>query len=156
MADIISQQISENIKTALGTLSTYGGTPTVERERSVLRISGRYPFIELSGPQIEVISRARGVDMCDLHYVARYFVDTNDDNTTSDGEITYLTRNVSGDIIKKLMEDTDRGDLAEYTFIDECGYGFDVDEAANVVIYYVAVAFHVHARIDSTNPYNQG
>ena len=151
MPDVIVQRIAENVKTALEALSP---APTVERERMILQIGKRFPYIELTGPQVEITDRASGVNMCDVHFLVRYFSQINDEGTAVDTEITYQTRNLAGDIIKGLMLDPTRGDLAQYTYQDQYGYGFDIDEATDLVVFYVAVAFFVKTRISETDPYS--
>jgi hypothetical protein len=156
MADTIAQQIAEDIKTALEALSTYGGTPTVERERRRLYINGRFPFIELCGPFSEVDTRAHEIAGTDLHFGVRYFINENDESTDADTEITYLVRNVAGDIIKKLMETPTWTNRAQYTFITDYGYDFDWDDSAQDFVFYVYVIFYVHVLIDATDPYQLG
>jgi len=155
MPDIISSRITQNIKTTLTTLSSYGGTPkAVELERMILVINARYPFIEIMGPYAEVETQTHQVAMTNFEYVIKYYYPKNDESETANTEITYLTRNVAGDIIKHLMVDPSRNQLAQITKITDYGNGFELIN--DNVEFYIYVLLEVRSRIDANDPYSLG
>ena len=151
MADSIVSQITQNLKDRLETLSTYGGTPTVELGRLFNTINNRYPYIEIIGPNVEVETQTHQVADSKLEYVLKYTVDGNDENETENGEISYLTRNVAADIIKHVMNDISRGGLAQNTKATE--YGADFEIVGENVDYFVYVVIEIQTLIDSSDPY---
>jgi hypothetical protein len=151
MADSIVSQITQNLKDRLETLSTYGGTPTVELGRLFLDINNRYPFIEIIGPNVEVETQTHQVADSKLEYILKYTVDGNDENETENGEITYLTRNVAADIIKHIMNDVSRGGLAQNTKTTE--YGADFEIVGEGIDYFVYVVIEIQVLIEATDPY---
>jgi len=155
MADIIASRITQNLKNVLKTLSTYGGVPkAVELERLYPFIDDRYPFVELGGPYIEVETQTYKVAMTLLGYSIKYYINVNDEKNTENTEITYLTRNVIGDIIKKVMEDPSRGALAQITKLTDAGAAFELVD--DNVEFYIYVLLEVRSRIDANNPYSLG
>jgi len=142
--------ITNNIKSTLTGLDTYGGICTVERERSVTKFNGRFPFIQLCGPydndeeQITVTTEAT------ILYIIKYYVDYNDESEVVDTEITHVTRNVNGDIIKVLMVDPERGGYALNTRYDD-GYSFGIIN--NIEYFFRYVELYVSTRIDTNDPY---
>jgi hypothetical protein len=151
MADSIVSQITQNLKDRLESLSTYGGTPTVELSRLFLTIGSRYPYIEIVGPEVEIETQTHQVADSKLEYVIKYFVNINDENETENGEITYLTRNVPADIIKHIMNDVSRGGLAQNTAATEYGAAFEIiDEQVEFFIY---VVIEIQVLIDASDPY---
>jgi len=142
--------ITENLKTALESLSTYGGTPTVELEREYLDINGRYPYIELLGPYSEVETEIHNVANTKLEYVIKYYKDYNDEDYENDSAIAYVTRNVAGDIIKQVMLDVDRGGYAIKTSVVGYGNAFEAQEER--VEYFIYVVLEINARIDAKDP----
>ena len=151
MADSIVSQITQNLKDRLESLSTYGGTPTVELSRCFLNINDRYPYIEIMGPTVEVETQTHQVADSKLEYVLKYTVNGNDENETENGEMTYLTRNVAADIIKHIMNDISRGGLAQNT--EATDYGADFEIVDEGIDYFVYVVIEIQALIDATDPY---
>ena len=141
--------ITQNIKTTLATITTYGGIPTVELERLFLNINGRYPFIEVGGPYSEVETQPHNVAQTSLEYIIKYCLEYNDEDQTED-EITYVTRNVTGDIIKALMVDPTRNGNAVITKISDYGYLFE--EVEEGIEFHVYVELDIMARIEATDP----
>jgi hypothetical protein len=148
----IEARITASLQTALTALNTYGGVSTIERERAVLQIGGRFPFVEICGPQTEIEDQQFKVGINRMTYVVRYYVNTNDEDQIAGHEITYLTRNVCADIIRAVRVDPHRGYLALNTKAVDSGYGFEVD-GAGTPIFFRFVVLEVTARIDSANPY---
>lgn len=144
-----ASDITENLKTALESLSTYDGTPTVELERLYTRINGRYPFVVLNGPYADVETQTHNTAHTVFEYVIQYFVDYNDEDQ-DEYAITYVTRNVAGDIIKQILLDTTRGGYAIFTRITGFGNGFDGGEEG--FDYYVYVVIEVETRLEATDP----
>jgi len=140
---------TQNIKTVLGAISTYGGTPTVELERVVLEINNRYPYIEISGPYIDVYPQFTNVDVETAEYNILYFVNYNDEDQTED-EITYVTRNVAGEIWGALMADVTRGGNVINTSIKNWGNSFELVDGRNEFLVYVIIECTL--RTDSTDP----
>jgi len=141
--------ITENLKTALESLSTYGGTPTIELERLYQRIGTRYPFIEILGPYSEIETKMHNVTDTKNEYTIMYYIDYNDETQTDDA-ITYVTRNVAGDIIKQVMLNVTRGGNAIVTKVVGYGNGFEVYEER--LDYFVYVVLEITARIEATDP----
>lgn len=141
--------ITQNIKTTLAAITTYGGTPTVELERLFLNINDRYPFIEVGGPYSEVDTQTHNVAQTSLEYVIKYCINYNDEDQTED-EITYVTRNVHGDIIKALMVDPARAGYAVITKVEDYGYLFE--EIEEGIEFHVYVILDITARIEATDP----
>jgi len=155
VADCIAELISANIETAL-TGVTYGGVAcTVERERMFLNIQGRYPYIELGGPYCEEETQTYKVAMTDLYFVAKCYINKNDESTTANTELPWLTRNVCADMIKALWTDPGRNGMAYFTHITDSGYDYDMDDNGDVE-FYRYVVIQVRARIDAANPYSLG
>ena len=157
MADCIHEQITASLESALGSASTYPGNvnPTVERERGTLNIAGRYPFVELGGPYAENDVQTYKIDMTDLRYVVKYYVNMTDENTVANTELPYLTRNVCADLQKAVMVDPSRGNLAHFTRVTDSGYDFDLDANGDVQFYRYLVV-QVRVRVDSDDPYQLG
>lgn len=149
--ECIEAQVTADLVTALSGLVTYGGTATIERERAELQINGRFPFVEVCGPQTEIDTQQFKVGISRLTYLIKYYINVNDEDPSGD-EITYLTRNVCADIIRALWVDPQRNRLAQITKATDNGYGFDVDDSG-AVIFFRFVVVEVTARIDSANPY---
>ena len=141
--------ITQDIKTTLAAITTYGGTPTVELERLFLDVNDRYPYIELCGPYSEIDTEPHNVADTTLEYNLKYYVNYNDEDQTED-EITFKTRNVTGDIIKALMVDTTRGGNATVTNVTDYGHFFEELEHGNE--FYVYVTLDIMARIEATDP----
>lgn len=142
--------ITENLKTALENLSSYGGTPTVELERVHLNIGGRYPFIELLGPYTEKEAQIHNVAKTKVEYVIKYYINYNDEDYANDEAITYVTRNVAGDIIQQVMLDVSRGGYAIKTSLAGYGNAFEAQEER--IEYFVYVVLEINARIDAKDP----
>jgi len=141
--------ITENLKTALESLFTYGGTPTVELERLYQRIGTRYPFIEVLGPYSEIETKMHNVTDTKNEYTLMYYTDYNDETQTDDS-IAYVTRNVAGDIIKQVMLDITRGGYAIVTKV--VGYGNGFESYEDRLDYFVYVVLEITARIDALDP----
>jgi len=145
MIDLATQEI----KTTLSGISTYGGTPTVELERLVLNINDRYPYIMIVGPDVENEAMFYNVDKAKAEYNLLYFINYGDASQTKD-EITYVTRNVPGDIIEALMADVTRGGNVINTSIKNWGNSFELVEENQEFLVYVII--ECEYRTDSTNP----
>jgi len=154
VADCIEEQVTQNLKNRLETLSTYpvGETVTVERERMILRIGARYPYIMLIGPTVETDDKVTTATHDTLTYIIKYYVNKNDENSTEDSELPYLTRNVCSDITKHIMNDVSRGGLAQNTSKISNGYGYDLSEDG-LWEYYRYVIVEVKILIDKLDPY---
>lgn len=142
--------ITKNLKTALESLSTYGGTPTVEEERLYLTIGDRYPFVELSGPYSEVEPEMHNITDTKLEYVIKYYVNYNDEDYKTKSAITFITRNVPGDIIQRVMVDVSRGSYAIKTSVVGYGNAFETQEER--VEFFIYVVLEINARIDAKDP----
>lgn len=141
--------ISANLKTALESLDSYGGSPTVEEERLFMSINNRYPFVLLNGPYSDINTQTHNVANTKLNYTIQYFVKYNDEDQTKN-EITYVTRNVTGDIINKVMEDITRGGYAIRTKITNFGNAFEL--ISNRVEFFLYVVLEIEARLEATDP----
>jgi hypothetical protein len=67
-----------------------------------------------------------------------------------------IARNIIADIVKCLMVDQTRGNIALSTEQEEFGNAFLVDEASGAVEFCVYVNIMVRTRIDVNNPYSLG
>lgn len=145
--------ITDNLQAALEVMTSYpdDSIPTVELERLYLRIGKRYPFVEIEGPYSEVEIDGQTYQATDTssEYVIRYYVKYNDEVQT-DAAITYVTRNVHGDIIKALKLDTTRGGNAVVTKV--AGHGNAFEEIDNQLEFYIYVVLDVQSRIDAKDP----
>ena len=65
---------------------------TAERERFQNVINGRYPFVLISGPVVDVESRAHRVSNCMLHYLITFMDDTINDDYSSESTIDPITK----------------------------------------------------------------
>jgi len=148
-------RITQNIKNRLKTLITYGGVPTVELERLILNINDRYPFVELCGPWADVEVHTKDLAETNLTYQINYYNAINDESQTENTEITYITRLVTADIIKHIMNDQSRGGLAQRVTITDYGYTSQVTEN-DTVEFLVYVIFEVQSLIRTNNPYFVG
>ena len=151
MADCIVSQITQSLKDRLESLSTYGGTPTVELSRLFSLINDRYPYIEIIGPIVEIETQTYQVADSQLTYILKYYINVNDENETENKEISYLVRNVAADIIKHIMNDPSRGSLAQNTKVLE--YGADFEIIGEQVEFFVYVIIEIKALIEATDPY---
>jgi len=152
MADSIIEQITDNIQTALHGVTTYGGTTTCERERvDGPEINGRFPFVELSGPYGEIETQISDVAIHTLTYIAKYQINVNDRGTSANTEITYVTRNVTADLIKAVNADRTRGGIAQKTIATDYEYGFEQNNQG--LLFAIYIVFEVRARLDATDPY---
>jgi hypothetical protein len=156
-----TSDITDNLLAALhGKALTYGGqshTTTAEQERFTNIIAGRYPFIVLSGPIVEVLSRAHKVAHCRLYYLVEFKDDTiNDDysTTTTVDPITKVTASVAADLIKLIMSSRTRGGFANNTEWSGHGYYFDLED--NVPVFTVYAQIEVETFINDTDLYLGG
>lgn len=140
--------ITQNLKTALEGLDSYSGTPTVELERLFNVINNRYPYIFLAGPYTDQETQSYNVTKTKIEYTIQYYIKYNDEDQTKD-EITVATRNVAGDIVKKIMEDVNRGGFAILTKIKNYGNSFEL--VGDEVGFFIYVILEVYARFDATD-----
>ena len=154
MADCIEELITQNLKDRLETLQTYPGnaTPTVERERLILHIGGRYPYIMLIGPQNESDDKTPYTTLDNLTYIIKYYINKSDENNIIDNELPNLTKNVSADIVRHIMNDVSRNQLAQNTELLSDGYSYDLSEEGNWE-YYIYVIIEISALINKLDPY---
>ena len=132
-------------------MTIYDGVATVNLERLYLKINDRYPYIEISGPHCEVEVRSSKGEDTSIEYAIKYYIDKNDESIIANTEITYLTRNVTNVIIKKIMEDQHRRGLAENTKVIDYGFAFElIDEEIEFIIY---VIIQVQSLISITDPW---
>lgn len=130
---------------------------TAERERFQNVINGRYPFIIISGPIVEVLSRAHRVSNCLLHYLITFMDDTiNDEYSSSEtvDPITKKTEDIAADLIKLAMVDRTRGDYAINT--EWSGYGHYFDFDGKQPTFNIFVQFEIKAFINTIDPYLGG
>lgn len=132
-------------------MTVYDGTATVNLERLYLNINDRYPYIEIAGPHCEVEVRSSTGADTSIEYAIKYYIDKNDESMLENTEITYLTRNVTNSIIKKLMEDQHRRGLAENTKVIDYGFAFElIGEDVEFIVY---VIIQVQSLISITDPW---
>lgn len=150
----ITSLITSNIVTALGLIKTSSGydfTPAaIEQERSLMVIDERYPFIEVSGPSVNVntFEYTKG-DEHILTYVISYRDRIDDTNFETDKPLPEQTANVIANIHKALMVDHTRGGYAITTRIKEYGYiNYMSDTGENFEVF---MSIEVQALIDSFN-----
>lgn len=131
---------------------------TCEMQRHIRKINNRYPFIELSGPASEVVSRGSGVSNVNLHYLIE-FRDLRIDDSYKEGlivdPVAITFANVSADLQTILEADITRGGNAENTEWGDFGYYFDLlnDGGEEFVIYQEVL---VKVRLSTSNPYIGG
>lgn len=164
MADIVTESITKNIVTSLHDQTiNYDGsdrTITCERERRVNIVSGRYPYCKVSGPIVEVVGRALKRCNCNLYYLLTLAEDTVNDAYDPDvdvDEITEITGNIAGDLIKLLVGTVDlrqRGGYARNT--EWTGYGYFFDYDLDTPLYCVYLQLEVKAVINEIDPYLTG
>ena len=154
MPDCIEERITSFLEARLKELSLLGKTPTVERERLVGSINGRYPFVELCGAEVEVETLTHELEIAKLNYLVKAYFDISDDNQSANTEISRITKNVCADIKAKVKEDQSCGSLALYVQTTERGYSFDL--IGDNVEFFCYVAVTVTARIDAEDSYKLG
>lgn len=164
MADTITELITQNIVTSLhGETINYDGedrTITCERERFINTINDRYPYCKLSGPIVEVVGRAHSICNCNCHYMLTLTENTIRDEYDPENdvdEITRITGNVAGDMIKLLVGSVSlrtRGGYARNTQWEGYGYYFDFDE--DTPLYCVYLQLIVKTVINEIDPYLTG
>ncbi len=128
----VFSDITNNIRTTLnGAAVTYTTTPmTCELQRMIRIINGRFPFVEVVGPVVEITGRAHRTAVCELKYLITFVDDTIEDAYSSESTvdpITKITENVIRDLWALLMADHTRGGNAKLTEIDAGGHYFDDD-----------------------------
>ena len=157
MADCIEELITQNLKDRLETLQTYPGnaTPTVERERLILHIGGRYPYITLIGPMTESDDKAPDNTYDKLTYIIKYYINKNDENETPESELPQLTRNVGADIVKHIMNDVSRGEISQNTEKTSEGYSYDLSVEGNWE-FCVFVILEISVLVNKLDPYLVG
>jgi len=160
MASVFAE-ITKNIKSTLhGASITYGGlvrTITCERERFMNVINDRFPFILLSGPIIEPLSRAHLVVHNTLHYLITFTDNTISDEYNPDSTVTPITetmQDVIADIVKLLMVDRRRGGYANNTEYGTTGYYFDDD--GDTPLFNIFLQLEIKAFVRDADPYYTG
>lgn len=137
------------MKTALNGKAAYGGNITANLERLYLTINNRYPFVEICGPYAETEIETEWTADTTLEYCIKYYINVNDRNLNPDTEITYLTRNVTNQLVKLVMADQQRSGLAKDTKVTDYGNAFELLE--DNVEFFIYVIIEIQALI---NPYN--
>jgi len=154
--DCITARITADIVATLETLDSYGGVPgKVEEEKLIHAPNGRYPYVEVCGPVGSPNPQTTKVAMTELRYTIKHYTQANDEGDANPA-ISYLARNIIADIVKCLMVDQTRGNIALSTEQEEFGNAFLVDEASGAVEFCVYVNIMVRTRIDVNNPYSLG
>jgi hypothetical protein len=165
MSDCKTALISANLKTVLHNQTiNYNGadqTTTAERQRTRLMVAGRYPYIEICGPWVEVQMGSQqnvyNKNYNKLFYQIEFRDGTINDDYDSETEvtpITELTDNIAAELIKLIMADRTRGGNATNTNVINYGYYFDADTEALEYVVYLTI--EVTAFINATNPYLGG
>lgn len=160
-ADSVIAEIISNFESYFnGETVNYSGEDrqiTAERERYNNIIDGRFPFVLLLNPVVEVLSRAHRVSNCMLHCLVTFMDDTINDNysnTSTVDPITKVTENVAADLIKIAMETQTKrtcGGYALNTEWSEYGHYFDFD--GKQIVFNVYVQFDIRAFIRTVDPY---
>ncbi len=146
--------ITDNIKSALDGLNSYGGAATVEHERVFGRINERYPFVLLCGPYVGTETEQSQIHDNEAVYIVKYFVYINDDNENPFQEVTFLVRNVTADIKKILMIDPSRGNRVQFTKFLNSGHAIEsIDYRTEFFVY---VTMTIGYRTIISNPSNFG
>lgn len=139
---------------ALDGLVSYGGEITLERERMLMQINGRYPFVVLCGPWSVTREQFTQVSDEDLDYVVKYFINYNDESISPDTEVNYVVRTVVEDITRAVQVDTERNGLAQVTELIE--YGTTQEIVEDSLEFLVYAKYRVQALINADNPYVSG
>ena len=130
---------------------------TAERERFQNVINGRYPFVLISGPVVDVESRAHRVSNCMLHYLITFMDDTINDDYSSESTIDPITKvveDVAADLIKLAMADRTRNGYAINTAWSGSGHYFD--DIDGKLMFNVFVQFEIKTFINTIDPYLGG
>lgn len=160
MASIVAEITTDLESSFHGQTINYNGEDkitTAERERFQNVINGRYPFVLISGPVVEVDSRAHQVSNCLLHFLITFMDDTINDeysSVSSVDPITKVTQNIEADLIKLAMADRTRGGYAVNTEWSGSGHYFDNIDGKSV--FNVFVQFEIKAFINTIDPYLGG
>lgn len=142
--------ITDNIKTALDGLNSYGGAVTVEHERKFLSINERYPFVILCGPYTGVDTEQSQVHDNEAVYIVKHIVYENDANYNDFEEMTFRVRNVAADIKKILMIDPSRGNRVQFTRFLNSGHA--IEEIDYRMEFFVYVTLNIGYRNIISNP----
>ncbi len=105
----------------------------------------------ICGPWTENADQITRLNDSSIQFIIKYYTKGNDENETLNGELPYLTRNVSSDIINALMVDVSRGGLAQKTEYKGYGYAYDMSIEGDVM-FYKYVELEIKSRIDAFNP----
>lgn len=150
--------ITRNIVSSLALITTANGYKTnviaCEQERATEHIAGRLPMIEVCGPHvsIEQAQHTQG-DKYNLEYTAIYSALLND-NLIADEPVSAQVENVGADMVKALMVDFRRNDLAHIT--KPTNIYHTLDESKGGFMFKVVLEFTVETFVDIYSPYLQG
>jgi hypothetical protein len=134
---------------------------TAETERVKRVINGRYPYLEIQGPIVNVVSRAHRVVNCDLFYSMELLLDINDayEDNHDYLTITETTQNVAADLIRLLMADQQRGFVQGYPTkrlahkTDYEGFGYRFTGNPEHPDFSIYLDFSVNTTINENDPY---
>jgi hypothetical protein len=145
MADSIQAQVTANLKTALTGIA---GIADVDEMRSRLSIQS-YPFILLQELPVDYSADYQHSNDVTYSYNILYFAMEADEKP--DPAFTNQNRNVVADIIKAIMTDRTRGNIAQNTIVTGSGPGYYTDEGGVLPITFVSI--DVQALVNADNPY---
>jgi hypothetical protein len=162
MADSIYKSITLNLQTALDNKTfVYAGAShvsTCELQRFNRAPSGRYPFIELSGPQVEVVSRHHDSTHCKLYYLIEFREARINDEYIGENDIVKAVTEVEADVVadlqKLVLADITRGGKAMNTNWDDFGHYFEI--IGDVCEFVVFQVVEVETMVNTNNPYAGG
>ena len=124
MADCITELITSNLVSAIdGKVIVIAGvnrTLTCERERFVNLANDRYPLVLLSGPIVQVDTRAHRTMNCNIHYQLLMSDNSVVDDYSPVATVDPITKtygNAAADLIKLVMVSPNRGGNAQHTEI---------------------------------------
>jgi hypothetical protein len=155
--DSVSGKISGNlVGTFSGKMINYTGTAetiTCEMQRSVTVIDDRYPFVEILGPSVEVLTRDNLSMDCNLHYRIEFTDIVKDKYLKASlaDPASKQIRNLHADLMKLLFVDLTRGGNALMTEITGWGHYFAGDPASPELVLYLDIVVRAIIRYD--NPY---
>lgn len=161
----IVSQITQNLITTFHgahiTIAAQVLTITAETERVKRVINNRYPFLEIQGPIVNVVSRGHRVVNIDLFYSMELLLDIDDSYEAGHDylTITETTQDVAADLIKLLMADQQRGFVTGFPTkrlahkTDYEGFGHRFTGSPDRPDFSIYVDFVVNTTINESDPY---
>jgi hypothetical protein len=155
MADSIQARITANLKTALQQITVANGYSNtvrlVEEMRAIFDID-ETPYIMIQENFVEYNEDFEHTGDVNYKYTFVYINGLNDEAIHSNNPFTYQNRNAAADMIKAIMVDRTRGQIALNTVVESSGPILYDDVNGNLIPATI-LEIRVECHINSDNPY---